>query len=134
MKKYFAVLAAAVLGFAISCSKASPLNEGKAIMNDMIKLTDSASEKLENAVTAKDGADALVTYVAEMKVLGDRAKEFDKTHPGTGFMEDAGNKAENEALEKVMYRFSAAAMKASVKFAGSKEFAEAAAKMQDVMK
>lgn len=134
MKKYLAVLSIAVLGFAISCSKASPENEGKAIMNAMTKLTDSTSEKLEKAATAQDAAAALVSYVAEMKVLGERGKEYAKNHPGVSYMEDESNKAESEALNKVMYRFSAASMKASVKFSGSKEFAEAAAKMQDIMK
>jgi len=134
MKNFFAILAIAALAFTISCSKASPVNEGKAIMNSMIKLTDSTSDKLENAGTAKDAAAALVTYVAEMKILGERGKEFAKNHPGVSYLEDESNKAENEALNKVMYRFSAASMKASVKFSGSKEFADAASKMQDIMK
>lgn len=134
MKQFFAVLVVAVLGFAVSCSKASPENEAKALMNATIKLTDSTSEKLEKAATAQDAAAALVTFVAEMKVLGERGKEYAKNHPGVNYMEDKNNKAESEALNKVMYRFSAAAMKASVKFSGSKEFAEAAAKIQDIMK
>lgn len=133
MKKFFAVLVVAFLGFAISCSKASPENEAKALMNATIKLTDSTSEKLEKAATAQDAAAALVTYVAEMKVLMEKGKEYAKNHPGVSYMEDESNKAENEAMDKAMYRFSAASMKASAKFSGSKEFADAAAKMQDIM-
>lgn len=134
MKKYLAVLAIAVLGFTVSCSKASPEAEAKVMMNAMIKLTETSADKLENASNAKDAADALVAYAAEMKVLAEKGKELDKKYPDMKIDGNEKFKSENEAVEKVMKKFIDASMKASMKYANSKEFMDAAAKMQEIMK
>ncbi len=134
MKKYLAVLAIAVIGFTVSCSKASPEAEAKAMMNAMIKLTEVSADKLENASNAKDAADALVAYATEMKVLAEKGKELDKKYPDMKIDGNEKFKSENEAVEKVMKKFIDASMKASMKYANSKEFMDAAAKMQEIMK
>ncbi|HQO39419.1 MAG TPA: hypothetical protein PK986_03015, partial [Spirochaetota bacterium] len=71
MKKYLAVLAIAVLGFTISCTKASPEAEAKAMMSAMTKLTESSAEKLENAASAQDAASALIAYAEGMKAFAE---------------------------------------------------------------
>lgn len=134
MKKFLAVLAIALLGFTVSCSKSSPEAEAKAMMNAMIKLTETSADKLENASNAKDAADALVAYATEMKVITEKGKELDKKYPDLKIVGDEKFKAENEAVEKAMKRFIDASTKASMKYISSKEFMDAVTKMQTIMK
>ncbi len=134
MKKVLTILAIAVLGFTVSCSKSSPEAEAKAMMNDTIKLHEITAEKLEKASTAKEAADVLIAYATEMKVLAKKGEELSKKYPDMKLVANEKFDAEEKAAEKAMARFMKASMSAGIKYANSKEFQEAAVKMQEIMK
>ncbi|NLV67294.1 MAG: hypothetical protein GXY14_06430 [Spirochaetes bacterium] len=134
MKKYLAVLAIAVLGFTISCTKASPEAEAKAMMSAMTKLTESSAEKLENAASAQDAASALIAYAEGMKAFAEKGKELEKKYPSFDPDNDEKFKAESEEFEKAMKKFIDASTKASMKYVSSREFMDAVSKMQEIMK
>lgn len=129
MKKYLALLAVAALGLTIACGKASPEAEAKAIMNDMIKLVDTTTEKLDKAATGKDAADALIEFSNGMKALTEKGKEFDKKNPNVNVESGEAFKAERDKMMQSMTKFTEVSTKVMMKFKDSKELLEAAQKM-----
>jgi hypothetical protein len=133
MKKYIAIACSLIFVAAVSCSKGSE-SEAKAIIKNMISVTDATSEKLEKAADAKTAGDALSSYVESMKAISVKSADFQKKYTDLNMQGDEKLKTENDALTKSMDRFSKALAVAMTKFANSKEFADAIAKMGELMK
>ncbi len=135
MKKFFAVLVVAALGFAVSSCSKSPEAEAKAIMNDMAKLFEATADKLDKAATGKEAADMLIAFGTEMKVIKDKAEAFDKAHPELKNKgADEKYKAETEAIGKATEKFVGAMMKIGMKFQGDKDLEAAAMKLGEILK
>jgi ABC-type glycerol-3-phosphate transport system substrate-binding protein len=129
MKKYLALLAVAALSLTFACGKASPEAEAKAIMNDMIKLVDTTTDKLDKAATGQEAADALIAFSTGMKALTEKGKEFDKKNPNVNVESGEAFKAERDKMMQSMTKFTEVSTKVMMKFKDSKELLDAAQKM-----
>jgi len=123
MKKTIVLLLTLVIGGMVACSK-SPADkeaEAKALADEIIKITQSTTEKLEKAANGKDAGDVVLEYANGMKKIKEKYKHLDLNDP---------KKFEgNEEIKKVMGDFFSAIMNVNIKFKDSKELAEAMQKV-----
>ena len=133
MKKSLLFILCAVFAFSLaSCSKTSPEAEAKKIATDTLSLFDTATAKLDKAQSAKEAADALTAYAADMKVIQDRTNEFQKKNPGFSASTANTDKELQKKAEASAAAFTSAMTKAMMKYAGSKEMLDAVMKISEM--
>ena len=123
MKKITVLLLTLVIGGMVSCSK-SPADkeaEAKAIADEIVKSTQSTTEKLNKAANGKEAGDIIVEYATGMKKISEKYKDFD--------IKNDEKFKENDEIKQVMGEFLKAVTGAAMKFRESKEFMEAMQKM-----
>lgn len=133
MKKICAItMLAAIALVTASCAKKSPEAQAKEIANDTITIMEDVATKLEKSADDKEAAKALTDFAVKMKVVYEKAKEFEKQNPGLKDKEKEFMKEESEKLEKSSKRFVAAMFSIIMKYPNSKDLMDAAKKLEEI--
>lgn len=123
---------AAIALVTASCAKKSPEAQAKEIANDTITIMEDVATKLEKSADDKEAAKALTDFAVKMKVVYEKAKEFEKQNPGLKDKEKEFMKEESEKLEKSSKRFVAAMFSIIMKYPNSKDLMDAAKKLEEI--
>jgi len=131
MKKITVLRLTLAIGGMVSCSKISgnPEEEFKAFAMETIKITETATEKLNNAANGKEAGDVIVQYADSMQQIAKKGEELQKKYKDFDMKSDEKFKNENEEMMKVVMEFSKAMMNAGMKYGESKEFMDAIQKI-----
>jgi len=70
-----------ILALAFACGKGGKYSDAKAVIDDMVKVTESYIAAMEKAEDADTVATAMNAYAAGMKKLAPRMQEIEKKYP-----------------------------------------------------
>ncbi len=99
--------------------------EVRHIINEMTDIFNTTSDKLEKAATAREAANILLTFSADIKAIKEKADAFDRAHPEFKDINDNDFPEETEALGRATQRFVIAMEQVQLKFNGDKDFDDA---------